>query len=643
MTDLLSPLLYVMGREDDAYICFAAMMEHIKDNFGEWCEGTLNKLERLKHLCEVLDPDLYNHLTKNMVDDPFILFFGMILIECRREFSFKDSLHLFEVLWSSTLKNDSPVLDTVSMADWASFMTTVSRNVTLEVFGETASPYSTQPLDESASDDSGNRSEGSGSRSEGSGNRSEGSGSRSRSSNTSQARQIPRPGSAIMRSGSRANEEELLAPCSPFSDVPLHKGQVMGVAHLHDNQVVDQSPRDRSASLPDSSYAIVSHSEVSSVSGAHSEGDIVKGDDEEGNDGIGELDPSLVVRRIHNLSHNTEMSDMSSVSSASNGILASIKSGDYSPVVAKKHGRKPTPRETRKHQNGFINKDTELLLPLFDGHDDGSHDDIFDADENSYISTVVPDTVSVTMTTENTPSTTQATIHTPLYEGGPAQCYSSTLPRQTTSHGVSVSSSLPNEYLRRLAVPSISSPYVSPIRPLDRIGMSLGSTHHNHHPTGESPVPCESPTPYNILDDVIREASSVEASIEVSHVMSPMTESTRPNVSRESSLHIKMANSFSIFVCLAILVKNRSAIMERDVDFVGLSVLLNNQTGSQNLSHILKIARQLHKLYRHYQDIVSSHKPHLNYADVYETWLDDPALTTPTTNTGTVDSNYGVN
>lgn len=643
MTDLLSPLLYVMEREDDAYICFAAMMAHIKDNFTEWCEGTLNKLERLKHLCEVLDPELYNHLTRNMVDDPFILFFGMILIECRREFSFQDSLHLFEVLWSSTLKNDSPSLDVTTLAEWAGFMSNVSRDTVLQLFGETAMPYATHPLDESSSSDTGG----------------DMGGDRRRSSNTSsitsQARLIPRPGSASMRSGNRSREEELIVPCSPFSSIPLHNeqmvgvdcrhdDQVVGVNCCHDNQVVGVNQSVRSASLPDSTYVIiVSHDESPSLSGAWSEGDIGRGGKEEGEkcvsgetceggDGVGELNASTVVRRINNLSHTTEMSDMSSVSSASNGLLASIKSGD-SPMVARKHARKPMTKTTGKFkQNGFTN---DPLLVISDGcpDDDGCPDNdgdcVFEVDEDA---TLVPENSSVTMTAENTPpDVTQATDHTPLYKPGAMQYYASTLPRQQNTGSTNISSSLPNDYLRRLSIPSVSSPYVSAIRPLDSIGMTLDHAHYNE----------TTPTSlYASPEPVLQEASSLEVSVEMSHVLSQLTEGARPNVGQQSSLRVKMADSFSIFVCLAILIKDRTAIMERDVDFVGLSVLLNNQTGSQNLSHILKIARQLHKCYRHYQDIVS--RPHLSYADIYETWLDD--LTTPTpSDSGIIDSSYGVN
>ena len=144
MTDLLSPLLYVMEREDDAYICFAAMLERLEGNFTSWCDGALKKVERLRHLCEVLDPELYHYLVQNVQEDVFALFFGMILIDCRREFSFQDSLHLYEVLMASI--GVEATADDISEWAWAKFLTTESLDIIKLVFGEEAGTYSAQPL-----------------------------------------------------------------------------------------------------------------------------------------------------------------------------------------------------------------------------------------------------------------------------------------------------------------------------------------------------------------------------------------------------------------------------------------------------------------------------------------------------------------
>ena len=151
MTDILSPILYVMRNEADAYICFAAMVERIKGHFTEWCTGTLLKLERFRHLCEVLDPQLYHFLTTAIEEDAFALFFGMVLIECRREFAFNDSFHLLETIWAggTCIKNSLPStasLSSTSEADWARYMTYESPEVLQQVFDQSGMPYSAVPL-----------------------------------------------------------------------------------------------------------------------------------------------------------------------------------------------------------------------------------------------------------------------------------------------------------------------------------------------------------------------------------------------------------------------------------------------------------------------------------------------------------------
>ena len=148
MTDILSPILYIMDHEADAYICFAAMVERIQLHFQEWCAGTLYKLERLRHLCQVLDPELYQYLTNTIEEDAFVLFFGMVLIECRREFSFQDSFHLLETIWagSAFIKNGLKSTSDLTHAQWARYMSYESPEVLQQVFERSGVPYRAVPL-----------------------------------------------------------------------------------------------------------------------------------------------------------------------------------------------------------------------------------------------------------------------------------------------------------------------------------------------------------------------------------------------------------------------------------------------------------------------------------------------------------------
>ena len=131
MTDILSPLLYVMNDEADAYICFSCLLQHIQDNFSPQCQGALEKIEGLKHLCEVLAPRLYNYL-QELDQDAFTLCFGMVLIECRREFTFRDSINLLEVIIASRF-GYRMMTQSVSQVVWANYMTKMSMDVLEDV------------------------------------------------------------------------------------------------------------------------------------------------------------------------------------------------------------------------------------------------------------------------------------------------------------------------------------------------------------------------------------------------------------------------------------------------------------------------------------------------------------------------------
>ena len=131
MTDMLSPLLYVMNDEADTYICFSCLLQPVQENFSPQCEGALEKIEVLKHLCEVLAPDLYHYL-QQLDQDAFTLCFGMVLIECRREFPFKDSINLLEVIIASRYGHRITT-QRVSEVVWANYMTTASLDILEEI------------------------------------------------------------------------------------------------------------------------------------------------------------------------------------------------------------------------------------------------------------------------------------------------------------------------------------------------------------------------------------------------------------------------------------------------------------------------------------------------------------------------------
>ncbi|XP_029440011.1 TBC1 domain family member 17 isoform X1 [Rhinatrema bivittatum] len=99
MSDLLSPILYVMQNEVDAFWCFCAFMELVHHNFEESQEGMKKQLLQLGLLLRVLDPALCDFLDAKE-SGTLCFCFRWLLIWFKREFSFQDVLQLWEVLWT---------------------------------------------------------------------------------------------------------------------------------------------------------------------------------------------------------------------------------------------------------------------------------------------------------------------------------------------------------------------------------------------------------------------------------------------------------------------------------------------------------------------------------------------------------------
>jgi hypothetical protein len=98
MSDLLSPILYVMKSEVDAFWCFVGFMERVGTNF-EFDQGGMQKqLADLTAIMQCVDPALYNYLdTKDSGNLYFC--FRWLLIWFKREFPYHDTMTLWEVLW----------------------------------------------------------------------------------------------------------------------------------------------------------------------------------------------------------------------------------------------------------------------------------------------------------------------------------------------------------------------------------------------------------------------------------------------------------------------------------------------------------------------------------------------------------------
>jgi hypothetical protein len=100
MSDLLSPLLYVMENEVDTFWCFVGFMKLVKQNFDFDQGGIKNQLSELVDLLKTIDSDFYAYLDAKDSGNLYFCF-RWLLIWFKREFAFTDVMRLWEVLWTA--------------------------------------------------------------------------------------------------------------------------------------------------------------------------------------------------------------------------------------------------------------------------------------------------------------------------------------------------------------------------------------------------------------------------------------------------------------------------------------------------------------------------------------------------------------
>ncbi|MCL7037927.1 hypothetical protein MKW94_009337, partial [Papaver nudicaule] len=83
MSDLLSPILFVMKDEQESFWCFAALMERLGPNFNRDQAGMHSQLFALSKLVELLDSPLHNYFKQNDCLNYFFCF-RWVLIQFKR-------------------------------------------------------------------------------------------------------------------------------------------------------------------------------------------------------------------------------------------------------------------------------------------------------------------------------------------------------------------------------------------------------------------------------------------------------------------------------------------------------------------------------------------------------------------------------
>ncbi|KAJ0734201.1 putative Rab-GTPase-TBC domain-containing protein [Helianthus annuus] len=101
MSDICSPMIMLLEHEADAFWCFERLMQRLRGNFR--CTGNSvgveAQLDILANVNQVVNPKLHHHL-EHLGGGGYLFAFRMLMVLFRREFSFGDSLYLWEMMWA---------------------------------------------------------------------------------------------------------------------------------------------------------------------------------------------------------------------------------------------------------------------------------------------------------------------------------------------------------------------------------------------------------------------------------------------------------------------------------------------------------------------------------------------------------------
>ncbi|KAF3453513.1 hypothetical protein FNV43_RR03953 [Rhamnella rubrinervis] len=101
MSDLCSPMIILLDNEADSFWCFERLMRRLRGNFRctDSSVGVEAQLSNLAAITQVVDPKLHQHL-ETLGGGDYLFAFRMLMVLFRREFSFCDSLYLWEMMWA---------------------------------------------------------------------------------------------------------------------------------------------------------------------------------------------------------------------------------------------------------------------------------------------------------------------------------------------------------------------------------------------------------------------------------------------------------------------------------------------------------------------------------------------------------------
>uniref|UniRef100_UPI00358FC360 TBC1 domain family member 25 isoform X2 n=1 Tax=Myxine glutinosa TaxID=7769 RepID=UPI00358FC360 len=106
MSDLASPLLFVMEDDARAYVSFCGLMRRLNSSFRPDGKAMAAKFSQLAALLHRYDPAFHAYLTDHGAGHLFFCY-RWLLLELKREFAFDDALRALEVMWGA-LPPDPP-------------------------------------------------------------------------------------------------------------------------------------------------------------------------------------------------------------------------------------------------------------------------------------------------------------------------------------------------------------------------------------------------------------------------------------------------------------------------------------------------------------------------------------------------------
>ncbi|XP_027341512.1 small G protein signaling modulator 1 isoform X2 [Abrus precatorius] len=101
MSDLLSPFVVIFEDNADAFWCFEMLLRRMRENFQmEGPTRVMKQLRALWHILELLDKEMFSHLSKIGAESLHFAF-RMLLVLFRRELSFNEALSMWEMMWAA--------------------------------------------------------------------------------------------------------------------------------------------------------------------------------------------------------------------------------------------------------------------------------------------------------------------------------------------------------------------------------------------------------------------------------------------------------------------------------------------------------------------------------------------------------------